>query len=175
MALGDLLAREPQPAGHHPAKAKAVIQIFCPGGMSQVDTWDHKPELAKRNGKLRKGGEPDLKSVAVSVINDWQRGKLPFFVAPSKADDDDEQDDGAEALGAGPEREMLNEEEGDVEEDGSDKEQDPDALPPPPRKKAKAKAAKKKASKKVVKEQLADSDSDEGAEVDGDVDGWDAV
>ncbi len=50
MALGDLLAREPQTAGHHPAKAKAVIQIFCPGGMSQVDTWDHKPELAKRNG-----------------------------------------------------------------------------------------------------------------------------
>ena len=25
MALGDLLAREPQPGGHHPAKAKAVI------------------------------------------------------------------------------------------------------------------------------------------------------
>ncbi len=50
MALGDLLAREPQPGGHHPAKAKAVIQIFCPGGMSQVDTWDHKPELARRNG-----------------------------------------------------------------------------------------------------------------------------
>ena len=50
MALGDLLAREPQPGGHHQAKAKAVIQIFCPGGMSQVDTWDHKPELARRNG-----------------------------------------------------------------------------------------------------------------------------
>ncbi|MBC8325836.1 MAG: DUF1501 domain-containing protein [Verrucomicrobia subdivision 3 bacterium] len=50
MALGDLLARAPQAVGHHPAKAKAVIQIFCPGGMSQVDTWDHKPELAKRTG-----------------------------------------------------------------------------------------------------------------------------
>ena len=50
MALSDLLAREPQAGGHHPAKAKAVIQIFCPGGMSQVDTWDHKPELARRNG-----------------------------------------------------------------------------------------------------------------------------
>jgi len=50
MALGGLLAREPQPGGHHPAKARAVIQIFCPGGMSQVDTWDHKPELARRNG-----------------------------------------------------------------------------------------------------------------------------
>ena len=37
-------------APHHPAKAKAVIQIFCPGGISQVDTWDHKPELTKRTG-----------------------------------------------------------------------------------------------------------------------------
>ena len=32
---------------HHPAKAKAVIQIFCPGGLSHVDSWDYKPELAK--------------------------------------------------------------------------------------------------------------------------------
>jgi len=34
-----------------PAKARAVIQIFCPGGLSQVDSWDYKPELAKRSGK----------------------------------------------------------------------------------------------------------------------------
>jgi hypothetical protein len=36
---------------HHPAKAKAVIQIFCPGGLSHIDSWDYKPELAKRQGK----------------------------------------------------------------------------------------------------------------------------
>ncbi|HSH93860.1 MAG TPA: DUF1501 domain-containing protein [Roseimicrobium sp.] len=39
----------PKP-GHHPAKAKAVIQIFCPGGLSHVDSWDYKPALAKRQG-----------------------------------------------------------------------------------------------------------------------------
>lgn len=33
-----------------PAKARAVIQIFCPGGLSHVDSWDYKPELARRNG-----------------------------------------------------------------------------------------------------------------------------
>jgi hypothetical protein len=38
-------------APHHPAKAKAVIQIFCPGGLSHIDSWDYKPELAKRNGQ----------------------------------------------------------------------------------------------------------------------------
>lgn len=38
-------------APHHRAKAKAVIQIFCPGGLSHIDSWDYKPELAKRNGQ----------------------------------------------------------------------------------------------------------------------------
>jgi hypothetical protein len=38
-------------ATHHPAQARAVIQIFCPGGLSHVDTWDYKPELAKRQGQ----------------------------------------------------------------------------------------------------------------------------
>jgi hypothetical protein len=51
-------------AAHHPAKAKAVIQIFCPGGLSHVDTWDYKPELAKRQGKPF---DPD--------------GKLQFFAS----------------------------------------------------------------------------------------------
>jgi hypothetical protein len=32
------------------AKARAVIQIFCPGGLSHLDTFDHKPELEKRAG-----------------------------------------------------------------------------------------------------------------------------
>ena len=36
---------------HFPPKAKAVIQIFCPGGLSHVDTWDYKPELQKRDGQ----------------------------------------------------------------------------------------------------------------------------
>ena len=36
---------------HHAPKAKAVIQIFCPGGLSHIDSWDYKPELAKRNGQ----------------------------------------------------------------------------------------------------------------------------
>ncbi len=58
-ALASLLHRDAQAAAnplsprstHHAAKAKAVIQIFCPGGLSHVDTWDYKPELAKRQGK----------------------------------------------------------------------------------------------------------------------------
>jgi hypothetical protein len=36
---------------HFPAKAKSVIWLFMNGGPSHVDTWDYKPELAKRDGK----------------------------------------------------------------------------------------------------------------------------
>jgi hypothetical protein len=33
-----------------PGRAKAVINIFCPGGISHLDTFDYKPELVKRAG-----------------------------------------------------------------------------------------------------------------------------
>jgi hypothetical protein len=37
------------------ARAKSVIWIFTNGGPSQVDTWDYKPELAKRDGQPLEG------------------------------------------------------------------------------------------------------------------------
>src|SRR5258706_4826487 len=37
-------------SAHFPAKAKSVIWLFINGGPSQVDTWDYKPELEKRDG-----------------------------------------------------------------------------------------------------------------------------
>ena len=40
---------------HFAAKAKAVISIFCYGGVSQVDTFDPKPELARRAGEAMTG------------------------------------------------------------------------------------------------------------------------
>jgi len=42
---------------HHPAKAKRVLQIFCPGAASQIDLWDYKPELFKRSGQPLPGEE----------------------------------------------------------------------------------------------------------------------
>jgi hypothetical protein len=44
--LNPLAAQKP----HHACKAKSVIWLFMNGGQSQVDTWDYKPELAKRDG-----------------------------------------------------------------------------------------------------------------------------
>ncbi len=40
---------------HFPAKAKRVIQIFCPGAVSQLDTFEYKPELQKRHGQPMPG------------------------------------------------------------------------------------------------------------------------
>src|SRR5581483_3032842 len=40
---------------HFTPKAKSVIWLFMNGGPSQVDTWDYKPELARRDGQELKG------------------------------------------------------------------------------------------------------------------------
>jgi hypothetical protein len=40
---------------HFPSKAKSVIWLFMNGGPSHVDTWDYKPELARRDGQELKG------------------------------------------------------------------------------------------------------------------------
>jgi len=68
LAFADLLSRQgllaatptkngplaPKPQ-HFPAKAKAVISIFCYGGVSQVDTFDPKPLLLQRQGETMTG------------------------------------------------------------------------------------------------------------------------
>ena len=48
-----LVAREP----HFAPKAKRIVHIFCSGACSQLDTWDYKPELIKRDGQPLPGGE----------------------------------------------------------------------------------------------------------------------
>lgn len=47
-----------------------------------TDHIDFLTKLANRTGKLLKGGEPDINTVSKMVLNDWQRGKLPYFVKP---------------------------------------------------------------------------------------------
>ncbi len=41
---------------HFPAKAKNVVMIFCAGAVSQLESWDYKPELIKRDGQPLEGG-----------------------------------------------------------------------------------------------------------------------
>ncbi|NXF27119.1 NOG2 protein, partial [Rhodinocichla rosea] len=53
---------------------------------SWTDTEDFLEKLAARTGKLLKGGEPDMQTVSKMVLNDWQRGRIPFFVMPPMAE-----------------------------------------------------------------------------------------
>ncbi|XP_034468082.1 nucleolar GTP-binding protein 2 isoform X1 [Hippoglossus hippoglossus] len=60
----------------------------------RIPTWesteDFLEKLAFRMGKLLKGGEPDLQTVSKMVLNDWQRGRIPFFVKPPGVEGDHE-------------------------------------------------------------------------------------
>lgn len=60
VGLQQLLAKEGGISGrgpHFPAKAKRVLQIFCPGAASHMDLWEHKPMLEKMDGKPMPGEE----------------------------------------------------------------------------------------------------------------------
>lgn len=50
-----------------------------------TDSIDFLSILARKGGRLLKGGEPDLDGVAKMVINDFLRGKLPWFTPPPKS------------------------------------------------------------------------------------------
>ncbi|HIG28494.1 MAG TPA: DUF1501 domain-containing protein [Verrucomicrobiales bacterium] len=49
--MHDLKPKQP----HHPSQAKAMISMFMLGGPSQIDLFDPKPELIKRNGETFPG------------------------------------------------------------------------------------------------------------------------
>jgi len=52
LALAHLMEQEAEAITHFPGKAKSVIHVFLNGGMSQVDTFDPKPELTRLGGKV---------------------------------------------------------------------------------------------------------------------------
>jgi hypothetical protein len=69
--------------GQLPAKAKRVIWFFVNGGPSHVDTWDHKPALAKWDGKSIKEFDPTFKNTT-GFFKDAVGGvmKSPFRFSP---------------------------------------------------------------------------------------------
>ena len=96
-ALSSLLWRESSAAGipgeakdpppHFPAKARRVIHICLCGAFSHLDTFDYKPELAKRHGQPLGGTEkPDVFFGQVGLLrqNDFafrQHGQSGLWVS----------------------------------------------------------------------------------------------
>jgi hypothetical protein len=64
---------------HFAPKAKSVIWLFMNGGQSQVDTWDYKPELQKRDGQplpgfdAKTGFFPEQVGPLMKSPFDWAR------------------------------------------------------------------------------------------------------
>ncbi|ODQ76963.1 hypothetical protein BABINDRAFT_163964 [Babjeviella inositovora NRRL Y-12698] len=54
----------------------------------EISGWNNATEfielLARKHGRLLKGGEPDESGIAKLVLNDFNRGKIPWFVPPPK-------------------------------------------------------------------------------------------
>lgn len=55
--------------------------------MSWKNHFDFLEQLARKTGKLKKGGKPDYTLTARKMIFDWQRGRLPWFASPPFEDD----------------------------------------------------------------------------------------
>lgn len=78
-------AADPPP--HHDARAKRVIHVVACGGVSQIDSFDYKPELERQHGKPIGGDErPDVFFGQVGLLrkNDWefkQRGESGLWIS----------------------------------------------------------------------------------------------
>src|SRR5436190_6672115 len=75
------------PMPHHVPKARRAIHIFLCGGLSQVDSFDYKPELQRLHGKSLSADErPDVFFGQVGLLRkpDWafrQRGQSGKWVS----------------------------------------------------------------------------------------------
>ena len=61
-------------AAHQAAKAKSVIYLFMHGGVSHVDTFDPKPELAKRSGEC----------ISADAAKGLKTNRIDFSKAPMR-------------------------------------------------------------------------------------------
>jgi hypothetical protein len=62
---------------HFAAKAKRIIFLFMQGAISQMDTFEYKPELQKSDGKIAPGGG----TLAASKFKFQQHGKTGTWVS----------------------------------------------------------------------------------------------
>jgi uncharacterized protein (DUF1501 family) len=68
----DVLPKKP----HFPARAKRVILLFQNGGPSQMDLFDPKPELTRRNGE--KPGDGYINTVDIKKTGAWMGSPFKF-------------------------------------------------------------------------------------------------
>lgn len=83
----------PTPSEHIPALLARVKPLYIsrtynvplPDPDDPTKGWEAEDlldKLARMKGRLLKHGEPDMDGVAKIVLNDWVRGRIPYFVMP---------------------------------------------------------------------------------------------
>ncbi|ESN99492.1 hypothetical protein HELRODRAFT_192836 [Helobdella robusta] len=77
-------------------RKEAVLKTY--GVDDYNDHEDFLEKLAIKAGRLLKAGQADTGTVARMVLNDWQRGKLPFYVRPPEREIDTTEDDNIETV-----------------------------------------------------------------------------
>jgi len=60
--------------------AEQLMLMYKTGRFGDVD--DFLRQVARVQGKLKKGGIPDLKAAARVVLTDWNNGRIPYFTSP---------------------------------------------------------------------------------------------
>lgn len=65
-------------------KPEYLARIYKVASYKHVD--DFLEQVAALSGRLLKGGEPDMETVAKMILSDFQRGRLPYFVPPPKVE-----------------------------------------------------------------------------------------
>src|SRR2546421_1870248 len=63
---------------HHPAKVRRIVQLFMNGGVSQMDTFDYKPQLYQRHGEKFDPGTGDKVEAATSVPGNLMKPAFEF-------------------------------------------------------------------------------------------------
>lgn len=85
-----------------------------------IEDWerpdDFLEKLARKTGKLLKKGEPDVATVGRMLLNDFQRGKLPWFIPPPFDEDFDNDADVARGENDDTEGEKAKEVEAEQQE-----------------------------------------------------------
>ena len=61
-----------------------LMLMYKTGRFTDVD--DFLRQVARVQGKLKKGGIPDMKAAARVVLTDWNNGRIPYYTSPPKRD-----------------------------------------------------------------------------------------
>lgn len=71
--IPDILAR---------ARPQYIERLYGVKAAAPEECTEFLERLALRLGRLLKGNEPDIRSVAKIMLHDWQNGKIPYFCLP---------------------------------------------------------------------------------------------